>query len=171
MIIFKAYLNLIICILTEYQSLCHPSSVSLDWQCCSQNELLRTEKNSLDETWPCAEPCISVRTVLFLVVILSDWIEVRQKLNSSIWFWSYYIMWTKKWGWKCASESCSVLSDSLQPHGLYSPWNSPGQNTGVGNFSLLQGIFPTQGSNPGLLHCRWFFTSWATKEAQEYWSG
>ena len=37
---------------------------------------------------------------------------------------------------------------------LYSPWNSPGQNTGVGRLSLLQGIFPTQGSNPGLLHCR-----------------
>ena len=46
------------------------------------------------------------------------------------------------------------MSDSLQPHGLYSPWNSPGQNTGVGSLSLLQGIFPTQGSNPGLLHCR-----------------
>ena len=50
-------------------------------------------------------------------------------------------------------ESCSVVSDSLQPHGLYSPWNSPGQNTGLGSLSLLQGIFPTQGSNPGLLHC------------------
>ena len=37
--------------------------------------------------------------------------------------------------------------------GLYSPWNSPGQNIGVGSHSLLQGIFPTQGSNPGLLHC------------------
>ena len=47
------------------------------------------------------------------------------------------------------------MSDSLQPHGLYSPWNSPGQNTGMGSFSLLQGIVPTQGSNPGLLHCRW----------------
>ena len=46
------------------------------------------------------------------------------------------------------------MSDSLQPHGLYSPWNSPGQNTGVVSLSLLQGIFPTQGSNPGLLHCR-----------------
>ena len=52
------------------------------------------------------------------------------------------------------SESCSVVSDSLQPHGLYSPWNSPGWNTGVGSLSLLQGVFPTQGSNPGLLHCR-----------------
>ena len=48
----------------------------------------------------------------------------------------------------------SVASDSLWPHGLYSPWNSPGQNTGVGSLSLLQGIFPTQGSNPGLPHCR-----------------
>ena len=53
------------------------------------------------------------------------------------------------------NESCSVMSDSLRPHGLYSPWNSPGQNTGVGRLSLLQGIFPTQGLNPGLLHCRW----------------
>jgi len=42
------------------------------------------------------------------------------------------------------------MSDSLQPHRLDSPWNSPGQNTGVGSYSLLQGIFPTQGSNPGL---------------------
>ena len=47
------------------------------------------------------------------------------------------------------------MSDSLQPHGLYSPWNSPGQNTGVGSLSLLQGIFPTQGSNSGLSHCGW----------------
>ena len=37
-------------------------------------------------------------------------------------------------------------------------WNSPGRNTGVGNHSLLQGIFLTQGSNPGLLYCRQFFT-------------
>ena len=55
--------------------------------------------------------------------------------------------------WVC--ESHSVMSNALQPHGLYSPWNSPGQNTGVvGSLSLLQGIFPTQGSKPGLLHCR-----------------
>ena len=47
-------------------------------------------------------------------------------------------------------ENCAVVSDSLQSYGLYSPWNSPGQNTGVGSLSLLQGIFPTQGSNPGL---------------------
>ena len=46
------------------------------------------------------------------------------------------------------------MSTSLQPHGLYSPWNCPGQNTGVGSLSFLQGIFPTQRSNPGLLHCR-----------------
>ena len=53
------------------------------------------------------------------------------------------------------SESLSVLSDSLWLHGLYSPWNSPGQNNGVVSLSLLQGIFPTQGSNPGLPQCRW----------------
>ena len=55
------------------------------------------------------------------------------------------------------SERRSAVSDSLWPHGLYSSWNSPGQNTGVGSLSLLQGIFPNQGSNPGFPHCRWIF--------------
>ena len=117
------------------------------------------------------------------------------------------------------SESPSVMSDSLWPHGLQPvrllcPWNSSCQNTGgysgVGSCSILQGIFLTQGLNPGLLHCRWilyqlsqqgssrtlewetypfsrgssqprhrtqisliagrFFTSWANREAQEYWN-
>ena len=52
------------------------------------------------------------------------------------------------------SKSHSVMSNSLWPHGLCSPWNSLGQNTGVGSLSLLQRIFPIQGLNPGLLHCR-----------------
>ena len=49
--------------------------------------------------------------------------------------------------------SHSVMSDSVAPRFLC-PWNSPGKNTGVGCHSLLQGIFLTQGLNPGLLHCR-----------------
>ena len=49
----------------------------------------------------------------------------------------------------------AIHSSSLWSHGLYSPWNSPGQNTGVGSLSLLQRIFPTQGLNPGLPRCRW----------------
>ena len=55
---------------------------------------------------------------------------------------------------QCESESHLVMSDSLQPHGLSSPWNSSGQNIGVSSLSLLQGIFPPQGSNLGLLHHR-----------------
>ena len=51
---------------------------------------------------------------------------------------------------KGQSESRSVVSDSVRPHALYRPWDSPGQHSGVGSLSLLQGIFPTQGSNPGL---------------------
>ena len=46
------------------------------------------------------------------------------------------------------------MPDSLWPHELYSPWNSPGQNTGVGSLSLLQRNFPTQSLNPGLPYCR-----------------
>ena len=50
--------------------------------------------------------------------------------------------------WKAKSVTCSVVSNSLQPHGLYftrllCPWNSPVKNTGVGCHSLLWGIFPT----------------------------
>ena len=47
-----------------------------------------------------------------------------------------------------------VMSDFLQPHGIYSPRNSPSQNTGVGSLSLFQGIFPTWGSDPSLPHCQ-----------------
>ena len=60
------------------------------------------------------------------------------------------------------------MYDSLQPHGL---WDSPGQNTGVGSLSLFQGIFPTQDQTQVSLIAGEFFTSWATREAQEYWSG
>ena len=46
------------------------------------------------------------------------------------------------------SQSCSVVSYSLKPHGLYSPRNSPGQNTGVGSLSLLRGNLPNSGIKP-----------------------
>ena len=57
------------------------------------------------------------------------------------------------------SVSCSVMPDSLRPHELQPtkllcPWDFPGKDTGVGCHFLIQGIFPTQRSNPGLLHCR-----------------
>ena len=60
----------------------------------------------------------------------------------------------------CAVLSDSVMSDSLRPHGLSPPGSSvhgdsPGNKTGVVCSALLQGILPTQGSNPGLQHCRW----------------
>ena len=77
---------------------------------------------------------------------------------------------------KSESENRSVVSDSLPPYGLQPtrllcPWNSPGQSTGVGNLFLLQWIFPTQGSNPGLLHCRQILYQLSHREDQEYWSG
>ena len=69
---------------------------------------------------------------------------------------------------------CLMLShDSLRPHGApwpakpFGPWDFPGKNTGVCCCFLLQGIFPTQGSNPDLLHCRQILYHWATWEAQK----
>ena len=57
------------------------------------------------------------------------------------------------------AAAASVVSDSVQPHGLQltrllSPWDSPGKNSGWVSHALLQGIFSIQGLNPGLLHCR-----------------
>ena len=52
------------------------------------------------------------------------------------------------WKWKSLSHVWLFATP-------YSPWSSPGQNTGVGSHSLFQGIFPIQGSNPGLLHYKW----------------
>ena len=61
------------------------------------------------------------------------------------------------------------MSDSFQ---LYSPWNSPGQNTAVGSLSLLQGIFPTQGLNADLPHCRQIFYQLSHKGIPtDRWSG
>ena len=64
------------------------------------------------------------------------------------------------WEDKCAALSCSVVSDPGQPHDWSPPGSSvlgdsSGRNTGGGFHFLLQEIFPTQGLNPGLLHCRW----------------
>ena len=53
------------------------------------------------------------------------------------------------------------VCDPMEPARLLSPWNSPGQNTGEGSHSLLQGIFPTQVSH---IEGR-YFTGWATREA------
>ena len=76
------------------------------------------------------------------------------------WVWSLSWSWwfiecdpKQQWSEVKVSQSCPTLWDPMDY--IYSPWNSPGQNTGVGSLSLLQRIFPTQGSNLGLPHCRW----------------
>ena len=69
------------------------------------------------------------------------------------------------------SESRSVVSDSSWPLGLYSPWNSLGQNTGVVVFSPLQGIFPTQGLSSGLPHCRQILSQLSHQGSSWYRSG
>ena len=71
-----------------------------------------------------------------------------------LWILKHYKATICIWHWKRQWKSLSPVG-LFATSWLHSPWNSPGQNTGVGSLSLLQGIFPTQGSNPGLLHCRW----------------
>ena len=61
-----------------------------------------------------------------------------------------------------SGENCSVVSDSLQPHGLYSPWNSPGQNPGVGGIFLSRGSSQPRDLTQVSCIAGGFFTSWAT---------
>ena len=97
--------------------------------------------------WDHKESDMTERLTLFCLSLMQKWSEVK---------------------WR---ESRSVVSDSLQPHGLYSPWNPPGQNTGVGSLSLLQGSPQPRDWTQVSHNAGGFFTSWATREAQEYWSG
>ena len=63
------------------------------------------------------------------------------------------------------AQSCPLCD----PMCYISTWNSPGQNTGVGGLSLIQGIFPTQGLNPGLPHCRWILYQLSHKGSPRLW--
>ena len=105
-----------------------------------------------------SEALTNVLCSLICLLFLFVWSCYRSKTST----WSHifcnipYPQYTQR----CNVLGCSVLSDSLWPRGLQParllrPWDSPGKNTGVGCHSLLQGIFPTQGLIPGLLHCRW----------------
>ena len=94
------------------------------------------------------------------VTICSDFGAQEYKICHGFHFSPFYLPWNDgTMQIESENEGHSVMSDSLWSHGLYSPWNFPGQNTEVGNRSLLPGIFPTQGSNPCLLHCRWVLLS------------
>ena len=101
---------------------------------------------------------ILIKSILFLWVALLTSLYMFFSFSVSVKFFFFGELSAEEV--KKVSEARSVVSDSLWPHGLYSPWNSPVQNTGVGSLSLFQPrtsiswIFPTQGSNPGLPHCR-----------------
>ena len=88
-----------------------------------------------------------------MICLSTHWKTTCNKIMKTI---PQYILLYVFFFWKW---SCSVVSDSLRPHGLYPTrfhrqWDFPGTNTGVGCHFLLQEIFPTQGLNPGLPHCR-----------------
>jgi len=121
----------------------------------------------------CSLPCSSVHGIFQARVL--EWVAISFSRGSSQprdWTWVFHIVgrcfvhiivpgvtvhFLEGCAWHLRHSmgaSHSAVSNSLWPHGLYSPWNSPGQNTGVGSLSLLQGIFPTQGLNPGLPHCK-----------------
>ena len=78
------------------------------------------------------------------------WEMLSIPLLSGIVYEDFFLKYFVEFTVKSESQNRSVMSISLQPHGLHRPWNSLGQNTGVGSLSLLQGIFQTQKSNPGV---------------------
>ena len=84
-----------------------------------------------------------------IILILNAWVLELTYRHDVTWK-SFSCVWLFATPWTIAYQA----SLSVEPEIHCSPWDSPGQNTGVGSLSLLQGIFPTQGSNPNLPHCR-----------------
>ena len=103
------------------------ATTKLDDSICLQHDLLNTLSLPLR---PSAQ---KKKKIPFKILLLIDNAHKSSKGDSEITV-------------ESESESLSIVSDCLWPHGLYSPWNSPGQSTGVSSLCLLQGIFPTQGS-------------------------
>ena len=99
--------------------------------------------------WTCAS-CISCITGGFFSCMLSSGISLSSACNFCLctMICNVSLKWSKV-KWKLLSGVWLFVT-----HGLYSPWNSPGQNTSAGSLSFLQGIFSTWGSSPGLPHCR-----------------
>ena len=100
---------------------------------------------------------MKVKSLSRVRLFATPWTAAYQALPSMGFFQARVLEWDAiafsiNAGYTCSipgeCESCTVVSNSATPR------NSPGQNTGLGSFSLLQRIFSTQGSNPGLLHCR-----------------
>ena len=104
-----------------------------------------------------------------ILVVAWGWGMGREHRRWPLTEWSFFLQWweyseIRQWWELHCSVLYTVLSRSVMSNSLWPPWmqptrlsvpgDSPGKNTGVGCHALLQGIFPTQGSNPGLLHCR-----------------
>ena len=110
------------------------SKMVLTWLLADTSFLTEDRRPQFLTTWASPQGCLSI---LMVFQVASPRVTDPRK---------------KQGGRKVkVAQSCPTL----RPYGLYSPWNSPGQNTGVGSLSLLQGIFPIQESKRGLLHCRW----------------
>ena len=118
----------------------------------------------LGKSQPC---CISVSSFIkwgWYLPCLHQRVSGSVYRKASVWQYSVFYksiihMWWIILRQKSESVSCSVVSNSLWPHGLsptrlLHPWNSPGRNTGGGCHFLLWEIFPTQGLNPDLLYCK-----------------
>ena len=95
----------------------------------------------------------------------SDYIEPTQIILDNLHFKILILVASSKSFLPYESERCSVMSNSLRPHGLHSPWNSPVHNIGVGSRSLLQEIFQPRNWTQISHIADGFFTTWATREA------
>ena len=103
------------------------------------------------------KPTGKSRTVSCGVTVPFSWVLVHKVLLCPPRV--YFPVLCKFWQLYAAAAKSLQSSDSVRPHRqqptkLPHPWDSPSKNTGVGCHFLLQGIFPTQGLNPGLPHCR-----------------
>ena len=93
-----------------------------------------------------------------ICIHIADWLHCTAETDTTLQGTYTPILKGQIKGKVLVAQTCLTLPPHrLELARLLCPWNSPGKKTGVGCGSLLQGIFPTQGWNPSLLHCRQIF--------------
>ena len=106
-------------------------------------------------------------SILHMVMHMFQCYSIKSSYNGTLLSYKKEHIWDNCYCCCLVTKSCLTLlwPHGLQPIRLLSPWDFSGKNSGASWHFLLQGIFLTQGSNPGVPHCRQILTAWTTREA------
>ena len=156
-ILFCYFLWLLVTLILQIQALIHQGALAREW--LYQEVYLHCGKSAWSSSLLMVSQC-HLHTGKIILALFYIFSVIKQLFGLNFFCETLLVFWgQQRLRWLNditdsrdlkvkVAQSCGTL----QLHGLYNPWNSPGQNAGVGSYSLLQGIVPIQGLNPGLPH-------------------